>query len=506
MKVLVTNVAALRARYGAKGLAKVNAAVKSLAQADKARHLTTRLIDISDSAAMKKLKGSAVSNVSSERQAKDAVDAICAALTPDYIVLLGGPDIVPHLNLNNPTPDDKDGPVPSDLPYASDAPFTSRDAAKYAAVTRVVGRMAGVTAASSPDLLVQAINAAAAFKTQKRAVYEPHFAISAHVWEASTKESMNNVFGSEAIELCPPTGTPGIRKKIAPLSHFINCHGAPVDSQFYGQRSDDFPVALTSRDVAAEARRNTVVAAECCFGAQLYDPRLANDEMPMSNAYFKAGAVAFLGSTTTAYGPASGNGSADLITQYFFADVLSGASVGRAFLQARQKFVLGEKMEDPVNLKTLAQFILIADPALTPCESSSPLAKAAAKVVDQRAARETRRTALVAAGKNAADSSGFPGKEVTRVPAKVANLVQRLARERGMGRRQLSAFEVVGAGNYGRELKARKVEQKVFMVVEHRPSGRKRSKKNEANIPHTHILVAHTQDNRVVEVAEYVRR
>ena len=94
---------------------------------------------------MKTVKGAAVTSAKSERQCKDAVDAIYAALRPDYIVILDAPDVVPHLALDNPTPGDKDANVPSDLPYACDAPFTSRDAAKYSAVTRVVGRITGIT-------------------------------------------------------------------------------------------------------------------------------------------------------------------------------------------------------------------------------------------------------------------------------------------------------------------------------------------------------------------------
>ena len=42
---------------------------------------------------------------------------------PDYLLLLGAPDVVPHIQLTNPmtgTPDDDDDPgVPSDVPYAS---------------------------------------------------------------------------------------------------------------------------------------------------------------------------------------------------------------------------------------------------------------------------------------------------------------------------------------------------------------------------------------------------
>ena len=107
----------------------VLAAVRDLIAADKDRGLTTQLVDISDRTKMKLFKGRAVTSPGNERQCKDAVDAIYAIAKPDYLVLVDGPDVVPHLTLNNGTPGDGDASVPSDLPYASDAPYTSRDAA-----------------------------------------------------------------------------------------------------------------------------------------------------------------------------------------------------------------------------------------------------------------------------------------------------------------------------------------------------------------------------------------
>jgi hypothetical protein len=506
-KILVTNASALAKKYGPKGLKAVLEAVNLLIAADRARGLTTQLVDISDAAKMKKYKGAAVASPKSERACKDAVDAIYAAVKPDYLVLLDGPDVVPHLALNNPTPGDKDTNVPSDLPYACDAPFTKRDPAAFAAVTRVVGRIPGITGAKEPSFLVNQLKAAAKFKRRKRNEYQPHFAISAEVWHKSTEESVGNIFGDNAVKICPPTKTPAVRKMLAPLVHFINCHGGPVDPHFYGQHGDSYPVSLTSEDVAKGASGNTIVAAECCYGAQLYDPTLANGQWPIVNAYLGAGTVGFLGSTNTAYGPEEGNGAADLLTQFFVIDAIGGASLGRACLQARQKFVLGQKMEDPINLKTIAQFILLADPSLQICDNDRPDSKAVAAVIDHSAARATRRVALTAAGKAAADSSGFPGKKVDRMPKNLHDLVRKIARQKGFrANGNMEAFHVVGGEDYGKEMKARGVEQKVIVVIEHKEQPRKLAGKRSRPVPQTRILVAHAQNNRVIETAEYVRR
>ncbi len=296
-KVIVTNSSALSKKYGAKGLKAVLEAISDLAAADKARGLSTQLVDISDAARMKKFRGAPVSE---SRQPAPMQGRgrrnfqVCQARLSRH-PRRPGRRAASRVEQSN--SGDKDKSVPSDLPYASDAPFTKKDAAAYAAVTRVVGRIPGVTGAKEPDFLVNQIKVAASFKSRKRGDYLPPFAISAEVWEKSTEESVQNIFGSNAIRNCPPTGTPGVAKMLSPLAHFINCHGAQVDPQFYGQHGNRYPVSMTSDDVEKGAKRNTIVAAECCFGAQLYDPTFADGKWPISNAYLRAGAVGFFGST-----------------------------------------------------------------------------------------------------------------------------------------------------------------------------------------------------------------
>src|SRR5438067_1779071 len=80
-----------------------------------------------------------------------------------------------------------------------------------------------------------------------------------------------------------------------------------------------------------------VVAAECCYGAQLYDPTLTGAKSPgLCNVYLGNGAYGFFGSSTIAYGPDSSNDWADHICQYFWREILLGSSLGSAVLRARQ--------------------------------------------------------------------------------------------------------------------------------------------------------------------------
>jgi hypothetical protein len=505
-KIIVANYSALQKKYGGQNLKTILDGVRRLIAADKSRGIASRVVDISSADQMKTYKGTAVTSQTSERQAKDAVDAIYAATKADYLVLLDSWDVIPHLVLDNRIPQDTDTSVPSDLPYASDAPFTSRDPARYAAATRVVGRIAGLTGAKEPSYLVKQIDTAAKYKSLRRADYLSHFGLSAWQWRQSTAQSVKAIFDSRKIVTCPSTESPKIAKLLSPLTHFINCHGALDDPQFHGQRGRGYPVAITSGDVAKGASRNSIVAAECCYGAQLFDPAETDGQWPIANTYLGAGGIAFLGSSTIAYGPSAGNEAADLLTQFFLIDVLGGASIGRAFLQARQKFVLGQKMEDPINVKTLAQFILLGDPSLHPCRAEGASAEAIAEGVDETAARTTRRIFLRAAGQNAADSSGFTGKRLTRPPTGLHKQVVKIARKRGFRARPqaVDSFDVAGGADYARELKARGVQQRVVMVVEHDRS--KLPPKNKYKGPRIRVLVAHAHDNRLIHIAEYVSR
>ena len=140
-KLIVSNRSALKAKYGSAGLAAVQAAVRVLIASDKKRGLRSRLVFIDDATAMKKFGGAAVVVASSPKQAKLAIDALCRAADPDYLMILGAPDVVPQQDLANPLfkpADDPDVSVWGDLPYACASAY-SRDIAAFKGPTRVVG-------------------------------------------------------------------------------------------------------------------------------------------------------------------------------------------------------------------------------------------------------------------------------------------------------------------------------------------------------------------------------
>jgi len=368
IKVVIANFPALAAKYGPSGLQLVQAALKRLINADAARHLQTQVFDIADPSVMSKIGGPHVLGTNDDRGAKLSVDAICKALNPDYVMLLDGPDVVPHVGLSQiPGLIDGDRTIDSDLPYASPAGF-SRNIASYLAVTRVVGRLPAARGETDPNKLIELINFSIDHRTSWPNTENLYFAISAEVWKVSTQLSLGSLFGNHtALFVSPTDGHTGIDGALANPVHFINCHGATNDWRFYGEGANQFPIALDTPGFSSVlVGQGAVVAAECCYGAQLYNYRLSNIHPPLCLTYLWKGASAVLGSTTISYGQSASNGQADLMAQEFVRNVIAGASSGRALLQARQTFVQSQMMSNPCNLKTLAQFLLLGDPSLQP--------------------------------------------------------------------------------------------------------------------------------------------
>ncbi len=452
-KIIVSNRAALAAKYGSAGVAKVRSAVKALIAADAKRGIKTRLVFLDDAAALKRYRGSAVTDAGNPRQNKVAIDAVFRATDPEYLMILGAIDVVPHQDLANPLFDPPDDPDPSawgDLPYACDAPY-SRDVADFKGPTRVVGRLPDLTGAKEPSHLLALLGVAASYKRRDATDYAHYFGLSTVSWRASTAQSLFNVFGnSTALTLSPPSGPTHPAKRLAPLAHFINCHGGDTDPAFYGQKAKSFPESLTSKSLSGKIQPGTVAAVECCYGAQLYDSITLALPLPICQHYLRQGAYGYLGSSTIAYGPKRGNAQADLMTQYFLLALLEGASLGRATLMARQRFVDQTAELDPADLKTLAQFNLLGDPSVHPASVASPtgMPKGADSAQVQRLQRRERRTKLREMGNFLHDTKPTASRKTrlagrTRKSATVQKALANIAREAGVGKgKAFTAFDV----------------------------------------------------------------
>ena len=244
---------------------------------------------------------------------------------------------------------------------------------------------------------------AAKYQSHPVTDYGGYFGLSTRSWRKSTELSLFNVFGnSAALTLAPKSGPSHPAKRLAPLAHFINCHGGQADPNFYGENGDqsEQPMSLTSDSIKGKIKPGTVAAIECCYGGELYDSVTLSLPLPICQRYLTHGAYGYFGSTTIAYGPPEGNGAADLITQYFLLAMLGGASIGRAALLARQQYVEQVAELDPVDLKTLGQFNLLGDPSIHPAAVASatsvPAGVDTAKT--SRLERRARRAKMLATG------------------------------------------------------------------------------------------------------------
>lgn len=390
-KIIVSNRKALEGKYGAK-LPSILQDLEDLRAADKARGLDSVIVFLDDAKAMKSYKVTAVKNAADARQNKRAIDGVYKHFQPDYILIAGAQDVVPFQPLKNliHSTDDEDAIVPSDLPYACDKAW-SEDPGKFVSPTRVVGRLPDLPGGKDPKYFRSLVRDAIASKPGNQKEYLNYLSISVYDWRLSTQESCQNIFGHiKNLHLSPTKGPRWTPTQLKAKTHFINCHGALEDGNYYGQKGSSYPIAHTSGWLEKKIAKGTIVAAECCYGAQLYDPAITASGYPsLASQYLSQHAVAVAGSSTIAYGPAEGQGLADLITQYFLINVLRGASTGRAFLEARQRFLdeMGPTL-DPYEIKTLSQFYLLGDPSLVPVNVPAKL----------REVRENRREGLQAKG------------------------------------------------------------------------------------------------------------
>jgi hypothetical protein len=219
-KVIVSNHAALMAKYGRAGVVKIRKAIAGLIAADAKRGIISRLVYLDSAAAMKKLHGRAVNDRTSARQNKQAIDAIFRATNPEYLMILGAPDVVPHQDMSNPAfdpPDDPDKYAYGDLPYARDVPY-SRDVASFKGPTRVVGRLPDLTGAREPAHLLPLLAVAERYQSHDVTDYGKYFGLSTQSWRRASSMCSATLPHSRSHR----RKDPGIRRAIWLRSHILS--------------------------------------------------------------------------------------------------------------------------------------------------------------------------------------------------------------------------------------------------------------------------------------------
>ena len=473
-KVILTNLSALRAKYGASGLRAVQSAIRKLIATDRRRGLVTMLIALDDASTMRAFSARPVTRAADARQNKLAVDAVYSKLAPDYILLLGSVDVIPHQKLKNPLyekkGEDTDIYAPGDLPYACEGGY-STDVEDFLGPTRVVGRLPDLAGARDPSYLLGVLKSATEGAPASPEAYSDYFALTAQIWVLSTRQSARGIFkNSKNVVTVPPKSSRWPQKLLERRVHFINCHGANRATEFFGQPADgraEYPVSLKASYIDGKISPGTIAAAECCYGGQLKSIPESNPRLGICEVYLKEGAYAFAGSTTVAYGDFERNGDADLLCQFFIEEILRGASVGRAFLEARHRFIQTASPLDPAERKTIAQFNIYGDPSLIAVDlhavPSLLNAPRKTELRSARAERKERRRRLFQQG--AALLTREP--RFRRSPAKPPSAIQRAleAKARALKLRPTSAMSFVLRNRAQPEAIATRTRRKVIIAL-----------------------------------------
>lgn len=375
VKLSVTVKRHLERKYKPAALEKINAAIAEWIAADANRGIHTEHVAVDDSKAMKALGVKPISGKITAHEIKRAIDDLWKQLAPEYLVLFGGQDIVPMFIVNNPnysSTGDDDKKVLTDSPYASSFP-------SYLVPDRVIGRIPDVVSDRDPAWLVDYLATATTWKANPLRFYREAYAICCDEWRDPGKKCMQYIpKPAHNLLMSPPTRDVFIsaRDRLSARLHMIQCHGSPKDTKFYGKKTGGpFLQAITSATLRKHLQPATVVATGCCYGAQVFSPNdpkaQKRGQWPVASTYLRKGALGYVGSTMIALHDPTNMLWADQIVAEYLHSVLKGASIGRAFLDAKQIYLRRLIFEQHYGLdagdeKTLIEYVLLGDPSIHP--------------------------------------------------------------------------------------------------------------------------------------------
>jgi hypothetical protein len=383
IKLSVTVRGNLERKYNAPNLKLVDRAVSDWIAQDRKRGIKTISVAVDNAKAMKELGVPAIKGTATASKVKSAIDALWERLTPDYLVLFGGDEIVPHFVVANPSYDDSgddDKEVPTDNPYASSRRWSASKRSSYLIPDRVVGRIPDMIEDGDPAWLVDYLATATHWTPQAPGTFDKAYTICASPWKTAGEACVEYLGKDASILLVSPPEedkSAAPRRQLASRLHMIKCHGSPLDPRFFGQRGGWYPPALFSGTLKPRLKPGTVAAAMCCYGAQIFSPfdkaATVPGAWPLASTYLRGEAPGFVGSTMIAWVGDKTMVCADWIAAGYLKSVLGGASIGRAFLEAKQDYVrwISEQGSSPdrADEKTLIEFVLLGDPSIQPVEA-----------------------------------------------------------------------------------------------------------------------------------------
>ncbi|HEU0008001.1 MAG TPA: hypothetical protein VFS12_18600, partial [Terriglobia bacterium] len=248
IKLIVTHQGQLAKKYKSQDVKRIDKAVASLIAKDKARQVTTHYLHLDNQSAMKRYGVAAVSGTVTPDKCKKAIDALFAALSPDYLVLLGSGDVIPYFKVPNPSQDpggDDDNDVPTDNPYACSRPFQKAKRQSYLIPDRVVGRIPDLPGKNpDPAWLLDYLKVAEAWKLSTTQDYSDDLFVCCDEWKKAGAECVAYLSRqAKRLMISPPVtekAASTLAKRYGARLQMIKCHGASFDSNFYGQKGPSY--------------------------------------------------------------------------------------------------------------------------------------------------------------------------------------------------------------------------------------------------------------------------
>jgi tetratricopeptide (TPR) repeat protein len=386
--LLVTNSAAIRARFDEAAATAVDQRLAALSSLLTTPDHVVHTLDVSSPASVAAL-GAQLPESPRDPKALQAVldQAVKGCLRlgadPRYVLIVGGDSIIPFGRVPNPA-DDQDGDIYTDAPYACG---NGSEMLPSVALGRIPDGEDAATLIAALDFAIEAHSTDAALDRKdsrrhrgKRTAADvgqpPSFGYTTSVWRSSSRAVFDAIGEARQLRMSPPLTHQEFETLVGarPRLAYFNLHGVEGEAPWYGQRDPEFaadyplfPVALMPDAITPSCAKGITVFSEACYGADIL-ARTARDSIAVK--YMAAGARAFVGSTRLAYGSLTPPlACADLLGRFFWTALLNGMSSGQALQWAKLAFandVMGRQgYLDAEDQKTLLTFNLLGDPTLT---------------------------------------------------------------------------------------------------------------------------------------------
>jgi len=410
-KVIATNATEMNKFYGSTYQSEIEPTIEKLIEADAQRGIETTLVYLDQ---VEGAPTPANPERLSRQEVKERMNIIIKDVNPEYLLILGGPSVVPHQKLITPYPElvkliaenhpnypDDSRFIESDFPYASTAEYSKKLNSFFKDRTVAIGRIGFEDKDSK--LMITALNSVVNYTAKPKSYYENYFSVVSKFVSLDLKKPdvlaekvvdklfLGKVFDNVNYSLSSPnTWEDWTKEEMACPMHVIIAHSYPFYPYVLGQGDNlTFKIALSEESIDNRLTEGNIVVSSACYATRLYNKKhyytpfnyLTNitslipdgnnpqaQRGPLCNTYFKNGNVAFLGSTFW--------GGDFRILVFFLQELMKGCSTGEALMHAQDRlYHLDSSISGEIGC-TLASSVLLGDPSIAPVEETDSLKSA----------------------------------------------------------------------------------------------------------------------------------